>query len=104
MPRYATLAPPSSYQTVTSEPTSLDSTTPRKSIGFFAERELPAGATVLVEKAAFAVLDAEARRAWPDSLTDERGLDNVALGREVGAERIGMFTPLALLDKRQKDS
>ena len=57
-----------------------------------------------VHRSAFFRRLREVRRAWPDSLTDERGLDNVALGREVGAERIGMFTPLALLDKRQKDS
>ena len=41
------------------------------------------------------------RKGWSDELRDERGLDNVQLGRHEDAERIGIFTPKALLDKRQ---
>ena len=41
------------------------------------------------------------RKDWNAELRDERGLDNVRLGRHEDAERIGIFTPKALLDKRQ---
>lgn len=39
------------------------------------------------------------RKGWDPCLTDERGLDNIKLGRQ--GERIGVFTAKALLDKRQ---
>ena len=41
------------------------------------------------------------RKGWSAELRDERGLDNIRLGRNENAERIGIFTPKALLDKRQ---
>lgn len=41
------------------------------------------------------------RKGWSAGFRDERGLDNVRLGRHEDAERIGIFTPKALLDKRQ---
>ena len=39
------------------------------------------------------------RKKWDPHLLDQRGLDSIRLGRD--GERIGVFTPKALLDKRQ---
>ena len=43
------------------------------------------------------------RKEWSTELREHErgGLDNVRLGRHENAERIGIFTPKALLDKRQ---
>ena len=43
------------------------------------------------------------RKEWSTELREHErgGLDNVRLGRHEKAERIGIFTPKALLDKRQ---